>query len=350
MYRILVLAAILWGFGTMDESNATSRGKLKRADKREILVIGHRGASGYIPEHTLEAYKMAIEQGADFIEPDLVPTKDGVLIARHENEIGGTTDVAKKFPKRKTTKVIDGKSHTGWFTEDFTYKEIKTLRAKERLPFRNQKNNGKYKIVSFEDVLKLAKAESKKRGRTIGVYPETKHPTYFRNIGLPLEDSLVHLLKKYGYTEKISAVFVQSFEVSNLKRIKKMIDVRLVQLIGDPGTQPYDQELMGTDLTYDKMISPKGLKEIATYADGIGPWKGLIIKPNTKKKTVTKLVLNAHKAKLKVHPYTFRNDKEYLPKEYSGNAMAEYLDYFKLGVDGVFSDFPDTAVEAKRRY
>src|SRR4029453_14403926 len=197
------------------------------------LVIGHRGASGHRPEHTLASYNLAIDFGVDFIEPDLVSTKDGVLIARHENDISGTTDVAQKFPERRATKTIDGKAITGYFTEDFTLAEIKTLRAKERLPFRNQGWKGLFEIPTFQEVIDLAKRRSRETGRVIGIYPETKHPTYFRSIGLALEPPLIKVLTEYGYTDASAPVFIQSFEVQNLKDLSKLTKVRLVQLMED---------------------------------------------------------------------------------------------------------------------
>lgn len=284
------------------------------------IVIGHRGAPGYLPEHTMESYRLAIRQGADFIEPDLVSTKDGVLICRHENEISGTTDVAEKFPDRKTTKLIDGEKHEGWFTEDFTLAEIKTLRAKERLPFRSHENNGKYLIPTLDEVLTLA------REARVGVYPETKHPSYFQSIALPLEERLVELLKKHGYTKTSDPVFIQSFEPSNLQKLNKMTEVKLVQLLHKADA---------------RRVTTQGLKEIAEYADGIGPEKQMILASKD-------LVANAHAAGLVVHPYTFRADQEFLAKEYKGDPLKEYLRFYELGVDGVFSDFPDLAVKARK--
>ena len=313
------------------------------------IVIGHRGAPGYLPEHTLESYTLAIEQGADYIEPDLVSTKDGVLIARHENEISGTTDVADKFPERRSSRVIDGSRKEGWFTEDFTLQEIKTLRARERLDFRDQSHNGRYTIPTFAEIIALAKRMGRNKGRVIGLYPETKHPSYFRSIGLPLEEPLVALLSRHGYTDARSPVFIQSFEVGNLKRLRRMTRLRLVQLIGGARRRPYDFTLAGDPRTYGDLITPAGLDEIATYAQGIGPWKGLII-PMRKDKTLrapTRLVDDAHAAGLLVHPYTFRSEPRYLAKDYGGDPIAEYRRFFRLGVDGVFSDFPGTALQAR---
>jgi glycerophosphoryl diester phosphodiesterase len=216
------------------------------------LVIGHRGASGYRPEHTIAAYELAIQMGADYIEPDIVSTKDGILIARHENDISETTDVANRpeFSNRKTTKKIDGKDVNAWFTEDFTLAEIKTLRAKERLPFRNHSFDGRFEIPTLQEVIDLAKRKSVQTGRTIGIYPETKYPTYFQSINLPLEKPLVSILETNGYTSKNDPVFIQSFEVENLKQLDKMTDLPLIQLLDEANKQPYDFVVKGDSRTY----------------------------------------------------------------------------------------------------
>lgn len=325
------------------------------------IVIGHRGASGYRPEHTLASYELAIDMGADYIEPDLVITKDGVLVARHENDITGTTDVADRseFASRKTTKVVDGQSITGWFTEDFTLAELKTLRAKERLSFRDQSFNGQFQIPTLQEVIDLAKRKSAETGKTIGIYPETKHPTYFQSIGLPLEDRLVDILNKNGYTGPDAPVYIQSFEVANLKYLNTKTDVPLVQLldaidVGTDGklieTKPYDFVVSGDPRTYADLRTSQGLAEIASYADGIGPWKRMIVSVDANNKTLTPttLVQDAHAAGLLVHPYTFRNEPTYLATDYNGDPDAEYDQFYKLGVDGLFSDFSDTAVNERQ--
>lgn len=348
------------------------------------IVIGHRGASGYRPEHTLASYRLAIKQGANFIEPDLVSTKDGVLIARHENEISGTTDVADRpeFADRQTTKLIDGVEFTGWFTEDFTLAELKTLRAKERLEFRDQSFNGKFKIPTFQEIIDLAKRKSTELGRTIGIYPETKHPTYHDSVGLSLEEPLVEILKKNGYDSENSPVFIQSFEVGNLQELNTRIDVPLVQLLDAAGiapdgtleeSQPYDFVVGGDSRTYGDLRTSEGLEEVSQYADGIGPWKRMIVSveapdlngngeadddvngdgefndADTTLTAPTSLVNDAHAAGLLVHPYTFRNEDFYLASDYEGNPEREYEQFYKLGVDGVFSDFPNTAVAVRNR-
>jgi glycerophosphoryl diester phosphodiesterase len=309
--------------------------------KADPLVIAHRGASGYRPEHTLAAYALGARMGADYIEPDLVSTKDGVLVARHENEISATTDVADhpEFAARRTTKTIDGVALTGWFTEDFTLAELKTLRAKERIPDlrpRNTLYNSRYEIPTFQEVLDLA------RRMKVGVYPETKHPTYFRTIGLPLEKPLLRVLKRFR-----GRVFIQSFEVGNLKALDRETDRPLVQLLSARTARP-----VGFDRTYGEMATPAGLKEIAKYADGVGPSKDYILPPGGEP---TSFVRDAHRAGLVVHPYTFRNENAFLPPALRssadpaayGDAFAEYEQFFALGVDGVFSDNSDTAVEAR---
>lgn len=349
------------------------------------LVIGHRGASGYRPDHTLESYKLAIDMGADFIEPDLVATKDGVLVARHEPNITGTTDVATRpeFASRKTTKNVDGVNEEGWFVSDFTLAELKTLRAVQPLSDRDQSYNGKFQIPTFEEVLDLAKAEGTKAGRTVGVYPETKHPTFHANLGLPLEDRLLAVLAKYGYTTKASPVIVQSFEVFNLKYLRTKTQVRLVQLVDAndvnadgsmdltaPYDKPYDFAVAGDSRTFASLLTPAGLKEIKTYADGIGPWKPYLIpskqvdankdgKPDDLNgdgkiderdrvmMPATSVVKDAHAAGLFVHAYTFRNEAKRLASDFKGDPKAEYKLFFNLGVDGVFSDFTDTAKAAR---
>ena len=316
------------------------------------IVIGHRGAPGHLPEHTLEGYALAIDQGADFIEPDLVISKDGVLFARHENEISATTDVAEKFPGRSTEKTIDGRVISGWFLEDFTSTEVKTLRARERLPFRDQTHNGRYAIPTLKEIVVLAKRQGRKLGRTIGIYPETKHSTYFRKIGLPLEEPLVKILQEAGYDDPRAPVFIQSFEVTNLQKLKSMILTPLVQLIGRPDRGPFDLADSGDERTYSDLISADGLREVSQYARGIGPHKKLLLRGVSAKErgAVSPLVKRAHQAGLLVHAYTFRNEPRYVAKKFGSGPTAELLGFFRLGVDGVFSDFPATAVAARATY
>ncbi|AXJ94468.1 MULTISPECIES: glycerophosphodiester phosphodiesterase [unclassified Sphingomonas] len=315
------------------------------------IVIAHRGASGYRPEHTLAAYDLAIEQGADVIEPDLVPTKDDVLVARHENEIGGTTDVAHhpEFADRKTTKTIDGEQVTGWFTEDFTLAELKTLRARERLPRVRPGNatyDGRFQVPTLAEIIDLAKRRTRELGRTIAIYPETKHPTYFAGIGHPTDALLVHQLKAAGWSTATAPVFIQSFEENNLKRIHTMTGIRLIQLVAGEGG-PAD----GAAPSYAAMLTPAGLKRIATYAWGIGPdkaqlWAGDA--PST-------LVADAHAAGLRVHPWTYRAENQFLRAPFRrgddpdahGDIRGEIRAALHQGIDGFFTDFPLEGVAAR---
>ena len=330
------------------------------------IVIGHRGASGHRPEHTLAAYELAIELGADFVEPDLVSTGDGVLVARHENEIGGTTDVAShpEFASRQTTKTIDGVPVTGWFTEDFTLAELKTLRARERLPqvrTANTAYEGLYEIPTLHEVIDLVKRRSGGGHARIGIYPETKHPTYFDSIGLSLEEPLVQILDRNGYRSNHSLVFIQSFEVGNLRQLAGMTQVPLVQLL-DASGRPYDFTRAGDPRTDTDMATPAGLAEIATYADGIGANKALIIPRDAGNNLTnpTNLVPNAHAAGLIVHPWTFRGENTFLPTSLRkgnpadptypaqfGDWKSEYATFFATGLDGLFSDQPGLAVAAR---
>ena len=313
------------------------------------LVIGHRGAAGHRPEHTGASYELAIAYGADFIEPDLVTTKDGVLIARHENDISATTDVAEKFPRRRTTKSIDGRTIEGFFTEDFTLAEIKSLRAKERLPFRNQGWNGVYEIPTFQEVIDIARRASRETGRVVGIYPETKHPSYFRSIGLPLEPPLMAALAANGYDEANAPVFIQSFEVQNLKELRRLTPVALVQLLDEPERKPFDFVVTGDPRTYGDLMTPAGLAQIASYARAIGPNKRSIVPAaaDGKLQPPTSLVADAHAAGLALHPYTFRDEPVFLAPDYRYDPVLEYLQFYRLGVDAVFSDFADTAVRAR---
>lgn len=317
------------------------------------ILIAHRGASGERPEHTIASYTLAIEQGADFIEPDLVLTKDGILVARHENEISTTTDVADhpEFASRKATKVIDGHSVKGWFTEDFTLAELKMLRAKERLPKLRPANtayDGQFTIPTFDEIIALAQAKSQETGRRIGLYPETKHPSYFASIGLPHEGALLAALEGAGYTRKDDPVFIQSFEVGNLIALSSKTGLRLIQLVdanGGPADKP--------DTTYAQILADDGLKSVARYATGIGPAKDLIIR-----RTLlgaldgsTGLVPRCHAAGLDVHPWTFRAENFFLPlglrnginPRSTGDLAEEIRLFLAEGIDGLFCDFPGIA-------
>jgi glycerophosphoryl diester phosphodiesterase len=313
------------------------------------LVIAHRGASGYRPEHTLESYRLAIRLGADYIEPDLVSTRDGALVARHENDISATTNVAAhpEFAGRQTVKIIDGVAVTGWFVEDFTLAELRTLRAKERLPGVRPQNtlfDGKYPIPTFQEILDLASAEERRLGRPIGIYPETKSPSYFASIGLPLEEALVATLYRNGLGERSDHVMIQSFETGNLRKLSRLTDLRLIQLLEDK-VPPWDLVSAGDPRTAVDLLSPACLREIATYAYGVGVDKKLL---------TTAVVRDAHRAGLAVHAWTIRAENRFLPPEFRigpdpdarGDVTAEYERFLRLGVDGFFTDHPDTAVAA----
>jgi glycerophosphoryl diester phosphodiesterase len=319
-------------------------------------VIGHRGASGYRPEHTLAAYELAARQGADYIEPDLVITKDGVLVARHEPEISTTTDVAAhpEFADRRKTKQLDGVPTTGWFAEDFTLAELKTLRAKERIPQLRPQNtayDGLFEIPTFQEVINLA------RRLGVGIYPETKHPTYFRAQGLPLEEPLVRALNRNRLNHPRARVFVQSFEVTNLRALDRVLRVPLVQLYGTKTARPYDFVVSGDPRTYADLATPAGLKWVSRYAEGVGPSKDYIVPRDNMGRSLppTTFVTDAHRARLQVHPYTFRAENSFLPLELRssadpaehGDIQAELRQFYDLGVDGVFADQPDEAVAAR---
>ena len=335
--------------------------------ERRPLVIGHRGTHGYLPAHTLEGYALAIELGADYIEPDLVATRDGHLIASHEPNLIATTDVASRpaFASRRRTAVVDGVAEPGFFASDFTLAEIKQLRRVQDFAERPQQFNGRFEIPTLEEVIALAKRKSEEKGRVIGVYPETKHPTYHRSIGLPLEKRLVEILARAGLNRRDAPVFIQSFEQSNLRELRKMTPVRLVQLVDAndvnadgtldftaPFDRPFDWTASGDPRllarTFGFFVTDEGLREIKTYADGIGPWKVYIVRPaHGVLQPPTDLVERAHRHGLFIHTWTFRNEQRRLAPEYAGNPVNEYLQFYRLGIDGVFSDFADTAVAGR---
>jgi glycerophosphoryl diester phosphodiesterase len=344
------------------------------------LVIGHRGAHGYLPAHTLEGYALGIELGADFIEPDLVSTRDGHLIARHEPNMINTTDVASRpeFASRRRTAVIDGASDEGFFASDFTLTEIKQLRAVQDFPERLHQFDGKFEIPTLEEIIALAKRKSKEKGRPIGIYPEVKHSTYHKSIGLPIEKRLVGILAEAGWNHRDAPVIIQSFEQSNLKELRRLTPVRLIQLIDAndvnpdgsldftaPFDRPFDWTASGDPKllarTFGFLTTDEGLKEVKTYADGIGPWKRYIVstvaaglpgpgEASLKLLPPNDLIERAHRAGLFVHTWTFRNEQRRLVSDYAGNPVNEYLQFFRLGVDGLFSDFADTAVAARELF
>jgi glycerophosphoryl diester phosphodiesterase len=391
---LLIGAAILGGLTGCDDNDDNNNPPVVNPPAvKKALVYGHRGAAGYLPDHTLEGYKKGIQLGADFVEPDLVMTKDGFLVCRHEPNIGGTTDVADhpKFASRKTTKMVDGVEITDWFVSDFSLEELRTLKARQPIPAdRSTDYDDLYQIPTFEEMIEAVQAENKRLGKNVGIIPEIKHSTFhattFKDI-FPanyFEDKVVSILNQYGYSKKTDPAIIQSFEVSNLKYLNGKTDVRLVQLVdGDgldkdgkmlvaaPSLRPYDWTVAGkTDKDYRDMLTPAGLSEIKTYADIIGPWKPYLISSkevdaNNDGKAddlngdgkfderdrvllpASDVVKHAHAIGLEVVPYTFRDEPRRLASDYKGDPKAEYKKFYDLGVDGVFTDFVDTAVAAR---
>jgi glycerophosphoryl diester phosphodiesterase len=335
------------------------------------FVIAHRGASGYVPEHTLPGYFIAIHQGADYVEPDLVITRDGALVARHENEIGGTTDVALRpeFASRRATKTIDGEQVTGWFTEDFTLAELKTLRARERLPeLRTTRYDGAFNIPTFDEVLELVAAADAQRAAAareaglpvpprIGIYPETKHPSYFAKLGLYFDERLLETLARFGYRRRTDPVCLQSFEVGNLRALRAKTDLTLVQLVA-PSGQPYDFTQSGDARTYGDLMSAAGLAEIAGYADAIGPHKWMVVDFAAGPPRDTGLARRARAAGLGIYVWTLRAENEFLPADLRwpggaaahGDLASEIRALLDSGITGLFSDHPDIAVHARNHW
>ena len=322
-------------------------------------VIAHRGASAHLPEHTLAAYARAIEDGADYIEPDLVATRDGVLVARHENEISGTTDVAQRpeFAHRKRRQVIDGDTVEGWFTEDFTLAELKTLRARERLPqLRGTDHDGMFQIATLDEIIMLAAEHASRSGRTVGLIPEIKHPSHFRRIGLSMEETLLQALAAHAYTRQ-APVVIQSFEQDNLRVLRRRLgeahpSIRLLQLLGPADAVPGDAQAAGIARRYADLMTPAGLKDIATYADLLGPWTRSLM-PEAADGTLgspTDLMRDARAAGLPVWPYTFRPENHFLPAarregddprtRNEAGSIAEIRAYLALGISGFFTDDP----------
>lgn len=350
--------------GTAQAAQADTRGGGHRPPNKRLpvpTIVGHRGASGYRPEHTLGSYQLALDMGAHVIEQDLVPTKDGHLVCRHENDITGTTDVADhpEFAGRKTTKSVDGVSLTGWFTEDFTLAELKKLRAKERIPQSRPHStlyNGRWEIPTFEEVLRWADEEGRRRGEPVWLYVETKHPTYFRGLGLGLEERLAKLLRRYGRDRRDSPLFLQSFEPTSMQRMAKLVSTPRVVLFDAANTQPWDFKQSGDPRFVADLIKPEGLKWIASFAQGIGPWVDLIIPKDATGKLgkPTTLVRDAHAKGLILHPYTMRNENSFLPADFRigtdpnayGDAFGAFKTYFEQGIDGIFTDNPDTGLLA----
>jgi glycerophosphoryl diester phosphodiesterase len=381
------LTAACLGTCLMPAAHADRGDHGEQAEAKRPLVIGHRGGgSGYLPEHTLEAYALGIELGADFVEPDLVATKDGHLIARHEPNLIATTNVSTlpQFAARKRTVMLDGALTEGFFASDFTLAEIKQLRAIQPMADRDQAFNGRFQIPTLVEVIEFVKDKSREKGRRIGIYPETKHPTYHQSIGLPLEDRLLAVLTRAGWNRHGAPVFIQSFETANLRYLRARTELPLIQLVdaddvnpdgtlalNKPYDRPYDWVVSGRAGLFSDLLTPAGLAEVKTYADGIGPWKPYLIssacklaggacsdvngdgKVDDADRTLlppSNVVANAHAAGLLVHPYTFRNEPRRLAADYKGNPINEYLAFYELGVDGLFSDFADTAAAARVMY
>lgn len=356
-------AGVVAGTGAARAAEAgTARGG--RPPRRGLpvpAVIAHRGASGYRPEHTLGAYQFALDMGADVIEQDLVPTRDGHLVCRHENDITGTTDVADhpEFAGRRTTRSVDGVSLTGWFTEDFTLAELKTLRATERIPGTRQENtlyDGRWAVPTFEEVLRWAETEGRRRGRPVWLHVETKHPTYFRDLGLGLEEPLARLLRRYGRDRSDSPVFLQSFEPTSMRRMARLVSSPRVVLLSGPASRPWDFVRSGDPRTVADLVRPEGLAWIASFAQGIGPTLDLVVPrdANGRLTAPTALVRDAHAEGLLVHPYTLRNENSFLPADFRrgtdpnayGDVFGAYRVYFATGIDGIFTDNPDTGLLA----
>ncbi|MGZ4183687.1 MAG: glycerophosphodiester phosphodiesterase [Solirubrobacteraceae bacterium] len=358
--------AALAALGLPAGATASRRGGHDGGRRRRGLpiVIGHRGSPAYRPEHTIASYTLAIEMGADYIEPDLVFTKDGQLVARHEPDIGATTNVADhpEFASRQTTRTIDGVIFANtWFTFDFTLAELKTLRAKERLPLVRPQNtalDGLFEVPTFQEVIDLAKAKG------VGIYPETKHPTFFQSLGFSFDAPLLATLRRNGLDRPDAKVFIQSFEVGNLQRLRRETPLPLIQLIDAAGA-PADFVASSDPRTYDDLVTPQGLAEISTYADGIGPDKSRIVAGNSAGNPLgqpTTLVRDAHRVGLLLHPFTFRPENNFLAADFRvgnpsspeylharGDQPAELALYYRLGVDGLFADNADTAVAVREK-
>lgn len=366
----MCLAACL---SACDDENQPKQTKSSEWVEPKVIIVGHRGASALRPEHTLAAYQQAMDDGADFIEPDLVSTKDGVLIARHENDISGTTNIStlSQFKQRETTKTIDGTPIKGWFTEDFSFNELsQNVKARERIPEyrpQNTQYNDQFSLPTLDQIIDLAENHYKKTGKIIGLYIETKHPTYFQKNGLAMEDALLNTLAQHQYTREIAPIYLQSFEVTNLKYFKQQLALKktlkhakIIQLLDAPSSSPADFVDQGIKQTYLDLAQPAGLKQIASYADGVGPSK-IYIFSNTDENITTSFIQDAHAVNLKVHPYTFRPENGFLPdylrcsnapltEACKTGLFKEFERFFNAGVDGVFTDDPALGREALNTY
>ncbi len=378
--KVAAAGTALFGAGCA----GTSIPGLATLDGAPPIVIAHRGASGYLAEETLEAYQKSVEMGASVIEFDVIATKDGVLIARHDPNLGISTDVAERaeFASRKRMVRVDGLEQEGGFASDFTLTEIKTLRATASHALASDEGSATLRVATIREIIDLARRATRETGRTIWIYAETKNPSYHRALELALEDPLLEMLAAVGWNTRNSPVFIQSFEPSSLRYMREHSPVRMVQLIGadkvDLKTgalvynRPYDWTLAGDGRLFSAMVTPAGLAEIKTYADGIGPWKryvfsvrgeldaagalrdvngdGTINISDAETLAPSTLIADAHAAGLLVHPFTFRDRPEQLAADYGGDPELEYLQFFAVGVDGVFSDYPDTALAARAKF
>jgi len=352
---VMAVVAVVAGLCMMASSTAMAAAPVPPSP--QVSVYAHRGASALLPEHTLASYAQAIVDGADYIEPDLVMTRDGVMVARHENEIGATTDVAARpeFAARRTSKVIDGRRVEGWFTEDFTLAELKTLHARERLPeLRGTAFDGEFRIATLDEILEFLVQQARRSGRGIGLAPEIKHGSYFRGIGLAMEERLLDALRGNPYT-RVAPVLVQSFETANLRQLRARIgrqsNIRLLQLLGDAQARPADVALAGGELTYARMATPAGLREVAGYADAIGVERRALLPLDAQGRLAapTPLIADAHAAGLQVVAYTFRPENPFLPPDLRQGAadarnpqgsIAEIRAYLRAGIDAFFTDDP----------
>lgn len=356
---MVLTAMVLTMSAAAQAQTSVESGNWATLDGQPPIVIAHRGASGYRPEHTLASYGLAIELGADYIEPDLVATRDGHLIARHEPLLDDTTDVKSRpeFASRRTTKTLDGKQVTGFFASDFTLAEIRRLRAVQPNAARSKEYDGKFVVPTFEEILDLVQQESARRGRPIGIYPETKHPAFHLALGLPLEDRLIEALQRRGLNQAGAPIFIQSFESANLQYLRPRTQLPLVQLM-DRGALIHDDSgtrVVSVDIPdhgdHRGGERPTSLADVAKYANAIGPWKRLILRDVGRPDLLTTSVIEqAHAVGLRVHAYTFRNEPATLAPEYENDPLNEYRRFYELGIDGVFSDFADTALKARARW
>lgn len=335
-----------------------------RAPIRKPIVIAHRGASGYIPEHTLAAYAVAIVQGADYIEPDLVMTRDGALVACHDNLLSYSTDVALRpeLARYRTTKAVNEIVFTGWFSEDLTLEEVKRLRVIEPLPDirpANRRFDRRFEVPTLSEIIELVQGFERLLGRDIGICPEIKHPTHFERLGLAFDAALIETLHASGYQGRESRAFIQSFEPDSLRRLRRITDLPLLQLLR-PAGRPYDEQCRGGGLSFARMATPAGLAEIATYADALGPERRRFVMPIDAENDLdpehrTSLIDDAHAAGLLVYAYTFRAENAFLPRNLRrgadvnayGDVQAEIEAFLRAGIDGLFIDQPDIGVAAR---